>query len=173
VILDHLERTQAAFLAAIDGLSEAQWRFTPALDRWSIAQIAEHVTLAERTTGRLLTTRLAEAPPPTLPYPPEQRRARLLRAVPDRSRRAQAPERIRPSGKWATLAETRDAFITARAALIAIAQGNDPALAGHVLPHPFLGDLDGHEWLLFTSLHLQRHTSQIDEVKQDRGYPGA
>jgi hypothetical protein len=43
----HLERTLTGVLAATDGLSDAQWKFKPAPDRWSIAEIVEHVAAVQ------------------------------------------------------------------------------------------------------------------------------
>ena len=45
--LKWLEESRTEFLAAIDGLSEAQWKWKPAPDRWSVGEVAEHIILAE------------------------------------------------------------------------------------------------------------------------------
>src|ERR1700756_2443096 len=45
--LKHLQATHDAFLQSISGLSEKQWKFKPAPDRWSVAEVAEHITLTE------------------------------------------------------------------------------------------------------------------------------
>jgi hypothetical protein len=41
--LQYLESTKKDVLEATKGLSEAQWNFRPAPDRWSVAQVMEHV----------------------------------------------------------------------------------------------------------------------------------
>ena len=43
----YLEETRAKFLASIDGLSDAQWTFKAGPDRWSIAEVAEHIAVSE------------------------------------------------------------------------------------------------------------------------------
>src|SRR5713101_1048370 len=40
--LQYLETTKKGVLEATKGLSEAQWNFKPAPDRWSVAQVTEH-----------------------------------------------------------------------------------------------------------------------------------
>jgi hypothetical protein len=40
--LQYLESTKTNVLEATRGLSEAQWNFKPAPDRWSVAQVMEH-----------------------------------------------------------------------------------------------------------------------------------
>ena len=42
-----LESSRKAFLEATSGLSEAQWNFKLAPDRWSIAECAEHIGVTE------------------------------------------------------------------------------------------------------------------------------
>ncbi len=45
--LQYLETTKKNVLEATKGLSEAQWNFKPAPDRWSVAQTVEHIAAAE------------------------------------------------------------------------------------------------------------------------------
>ena len=42
-----LEASEKVFLDATRGLSEAQWNFKPAPDRWSVAECAEHIGVTE------------------------------------------------------------------------------------------------------------------------------
>ncbi|PYT61985.1 MAG: hypothetical protein DMG35_08390, partial [Acidobacteria bacterium] len=43
----YLEATKENVLEATKGLSDAQWNFKPAPDRWSVAQVMEHIAAAE------------------------------------------------------------------------------------------------------------------------------
>ena len=45
--VQYLESTKKGVLEATKGLSEAQWDFKPAPDRWSVAQVMEHIAAAE------------------------------------------------------------------------------------------------------------------------------
>jgi len=45
--LEWWEQSRQEFLAAIDGVSEAQWAWKPAPERWSLGEVAEHIVLAE------------------------------------------------------------------------------------------------------------------------------
>jgi hypothetical protein len=59
-----LQQTQNAVVGATKGLSEAQWRFKPAPDRWSIAETLDHIVIVqERVLGPVLD-KLADAPAP-------------------------------------------------------------------------------------------------------------
>src|SRR5437762_12987280 len=45
--LQYLETTKKNVLESTKSLSEAQWNFKPAPDRWSVAQVMEHIAAAE------------------------------------------------------------------------------------------------------------------------------
>ena len=45
--LQYLETTKKNVLEATKGLSEAQWNFKSAPDRWSVAECADHIALSE------------------------------------------------------------------------------------------------------------------------------
>ena len=49
VALKSLQATHDAFLKSIAGLSEKQWKFKPAPDRWSVAEVSEHIAVSEST----------------------------------------------------------------------------------------------------------------------------
>ena len=45
--LKYLEESRAEFLAAIDGVSDAQWKWKPAPAKWSVGECAEHIVMSE------------------------------------------------------------------------------------------------------------------------------
>ncbi|MBI3483784.1 MAG: DinB family protein [Acidobacteria bacterium] len=90
--------------------------------------------------------------------------------LPDRSQKFQAPEPLRPSGKWASPAETWKHFEASRKATIEYAK-KQADLRAHYMDSPAIKDMDGYEWLLFLSAHSERHTAQIREVKADAKFP--
>src|SRR5260370_40637165 len=58
----YLGQTRSGIIGVMKGLSQAQWTFKPAPDRWSIAEIVEHIIfLQERVLGPL-RDQLAAAP---------------------------------------------------------------------------------------------------------------
>src|SRR5205814_1285125 len=46
-VINWLEESRKEFLAAIDGVSEEQWKWKSAPNRWSVGETAEHIVLAE------------------------------------------------------------------------------------------------------------------------------
>ena len=55
--LRSLEGTEDAFLQSIAGLSDKQWRFKPGPDRWSIAEVSEHIAISESASLAWLRAR--------------------------------------------------------------------------------------------------------------------
>jgi len=67
--LKNLQASRDAFLKSIAGLSEKQWRFKPAPDRWSVAEISEHIAVSESTIFGMIEGRswLRRPIPPSAP----------------------------------------------------------------------------------------------------------
>ena len=60
----YFSHTWNQIVEVTSGLSDAQWRFKPAPDRWSIAEIVEHVATVHSVVVGPVSQRLAEAPAP-------------------------------------------------------------------------------------------------------------
>jgi uncharacterized damage-inducible protein DinB len=168
----HLQTTHDAFLQSISGLSEKQWRFKPAPDRWSVAEVAEHITLAESGILGMVQKQVM-----TSPAAPEKRAEvqgkdeLILKNVPDRSHKAQAPEFLKPTNRWANREELTKVFEEERKATEDYVKTTNDDLRDHFFAHPAMGPLDAYQWILLISAHSERHTKQIAEVKADPNFP--
>ena len=91
--------------------------------------------------------------------------------MPDRSRKAQAPEQLKPTGRWATEAELTKDFEQTRASEMAYLGETKEDLRNHFEEHPALKTLDAYQWLILNGAHCKRHTAQILEVKADPNFP--
>jgi hypothetical protein len=170
--IKQFETTRDNFLKSIAGLSEKQWTFKPGPDRWSVAEVAEHITISESTLGGLVQQKIMQSP--AAPEKRDQVKGKdemILQRVPDRSHKAQAPEFLKPTGRWPTEADLVKAFDQARAANIDYIRTTNDDLRDHFFDHPVFGTLDGYQWLLLISAHSARHTEQIEEVKADPNFP--
>ncbi len=61
--LQYLESTKKGVLDATKGLSDAQWNFKPAPDRWSVAEVMEHLAAAEDMLRGLTQEQIMKSPP--------------------------------------------------------------------------------------------------------------
>jgi hypothetical protein len=166
----YLAETRKGVQDAVKGLTEAQWKFKPAPDRWSVAECVEHLAIGEDLLHAILG-RLAQAPPPPADYDAARVDAMLLRDVPDRSTKYQAPEPAQPTGK-VTPAAALEHFLASRQETVNLLR-NTPDLRAHAIKHIVFGSLDGYEWIIAVAAHSARHTKQILEVKADPNFPAA
>lgn len=168
--VQYLEQTRDGVIAQTKGLSDAQMKFKPAPDRWSVAETLEHIAVAEDYLLGNVTQNIMKAPAGPADRDTAKLDAMILAAVPDRSTKRQAPGPLVPNGRW-TPAETLAHFEASRAKTIAFLQST-PDLREHASSdNPFQQPMDAYEWLLFISAHSQRHTKQIAEVKADPNFP--
>src|SRR5579872_3889144 len=91
-----LEDSQKEFLALVEGLSDAQWTFKPAPDRWSVGETAEHIMLSEARLFAGVERALASPPNPDWEMKTRGKSEFLEKVLVDRSHKAQAPEAIQP-----------------------------------------------------------------------------
>jgi hypothetical protein len=168
-IYEHIDRTRARLFDAVEGLSEEQQSFTPAPDRWSAAELVEHLSIVEGNVVRLLEKLLGKAEEagagtvaPDLFDDPVSIEEFVERA---RGVKLEAPERIRPTGL--TLSDSLARLRDSRAALHALRPRVERADGRSLrFPHPAWGPLDLYQWLLFVGAHEDRHLAQIEALKQ-------
>jgi hypothetical protein len=167
--LQYLETTKKNVLEATKGLSEAQWNFKPAPDRWSVAQAVEHIAVAEDFIREMLKEKIMMAPAGDAGRDVKKADEAVLAMVPDRTHKAQAPEPLVPTNRFGSPEGSIKHFMESRATtedFLKTATG----LRDHVADSP-LGKLDGYEFVLFIAAHSERHTKQINEVKADPNFP--
>ena len=168
--LQYLESTKKSILDATAGLSQAQWNFKPAPDRWSIAQVMEHIAASEDFIGEdLLKNKVMFAPPGEPGRDVKQIDQAVVTKVPDRTHKAQAPEPLVPTNRFGSPDGSLKHFVESRTAteqFLRTATG----LREHVMNGP-VGSMDGYEFILFIAAHSERHTKQINEVKTDPNFP--
>jgi hypothetical protein len=168
--LQYLESTKRDVLDATKGLSEAQWNFKPAPDRWSVAQVMEHVAAAED----FIRVDFVQKKVMTLPAGEPGRDVKKIDAaveamIPDRSHKAQAPEPLVPNNRFGSPERSLKHFLESREITEQFLRST-PGLRDHVMDGP-VGKMDGYEFILFIAAHSERHTKQINEVKADPNFP--
>ena len=171
--MSNLHATRKLFLDSVAGLTPAQWNYKSAPDRWSIAECAEHIALAEDGLSAAAKGTLKSPAEPDKVIKGNEARARdqkIIDAIVDRSRKAQAPEPLKPKHKFATPQDAVEHFRQARDANIDYIEKTTDDLRSHFAPGP-AGPMDGYDWFLFMSAHTERHTNQIKEVKADPNFP--
>jgi hypothetical protein len=169
--VDQLAASEARLRELVEGLTKEQWDFRETPERWSIAEIIEHVIAVETRISRAIQ-KLIEQPAPEGERPDTEGKDKLLmtRAL-DRSVKLTAPEPVRPSGKFADRAELMAEFGATRARTLQFTAETQGDLRNRFIPHMAFGTLDCYQWLLLLGKHGYRHAAQIEEIKADPAYP--
>jgi hypothetical protein len=163
-VREAVERAARRFVDACVTATDVQWRFHPqgVGDRaWSIPQVVEHVTEANRTALHLLRDVVVSSPrndrnpdfdDDDMPY--------LFYGG-----GGPAPPGLKEPTGLAGKGDSVDAFA---ASMQAIVDWNDAVavdLRDCAFVHPAFGLFDGAQWLLFVAVHAQQHRGQILDVK--------
>src|SRR5260370_32162093 len=117
-VLRYLADTRNGVVEATKGLSDAQWKFKPAPDRWSIAEVIEHIVLVEDYLLENVRPQLASSTASLPERDVKQMDAMILARMPDRSAKFQAPPPIVPTGRWTPQAAL-DRFLADRKETVA------------------------------------------------------
>ena len=159
-----LDADRQALAAAVERVPVALRGTRPAPDRWSVAEVLEHLAIVERRVAGMFAQMGTTAPmraPGSVPRAAgDYQREPLL----DRGRRIEASEFIQPRGAldadtaWATLGLTRQSLRSTLEAL------DDRDLTGVSREHPILGTLNGYQWIAALGGHEARHALQIHEI---------
>ena len=165
-ILRHLDANRVVLRAAVDGVPVALRETRPAADRWSVAEVLEHLSRVEEGLTRLLSLRLAEQ---ATALTPEAETSSVMSRIEheriiDRRYRVTAGERVQPRGEMdstTALASLERARLKLRELVV---QYDGVAITPVTHPHPFLGVIDAYQWLIFIGSHEARHADQIHEI---------
>jgi hypothetical protein len=172
----YLQQTETLVVGATKGLSPAQWNFKPAPDRWSIAEILEHMVLAQDLISGPIRDQLAKAP--AAGERDNRRVDQIVTTVmPDRTTKFQAPEVLQPTGRW-TPAVAMGRLQKDYAQLLQFLD-TTPDLRQHAVDAPPIKiaskgeytSMDGYQWILTAAAHVERHTKQMLEVRADPNFP--
>jgi hypothetical protein len=178
--LDHariyLQQTETGVIGATKGLSQAQWNFKPAPDRWSVAEIVEHIVLTQELVLGPVREKLAKAPAPG-DRDNKVVDAIVINQIPDRTAKFKAPDFVQPTGRWAPQV-AMDRLVKNYAHLTEYLE-TTPDLRQHAVEAPPLkavskgayDSMDGYQWVLTAAAHAERHTKQILEVRSDPNFP--
>jgi len=165
----YLESTKKNVQEATKGLTDEQWNFQQAPERWSVAQVMEHIAAAEDLLRDLVVDKVLKAPA----APDRDLKkidAMVLSVIPDRTTKFQAPEPLKPTNRYGSPADSLKHFLESRAKTVALLK-DTPDLRDHAIDSPMGEKLDGYEWILWIAAHSDRHTQQIKEVEADPKFP--
>ena len=172
-LYEALDRTRERLRRSLEGLGAEAEGFRDAPERWTIAEIVEHLSLVEGSIARLASKILEKVESggasPAGVAAGDGRRSPLVDfgAIAERAAQEKyaAPEKAVPKGGVTlsdSLARLDDSSDTLRALRPRIETLD---LSAARFPHPAFGPLDLYQWLAVLSLHEERHRQQIESLK--------
>lgn len=167
-ILSYYHATRKQILDATADLSDAQWKFKPGPERWSIAEVIEHLALTEEFLFGYATSFLSKP----VPAPSDKKITtdQMVANMVDRSQPAPAPAELRPTGRWQSGSELRSQYQSRRDHMIEwLNETEEPVTTTW-------GKWASNTVTVYDALHTipahnERHLKQINEVKADPKYP--
>lgn len=169
-LLRHLDTQHERLRKAVESVPRERRERKPNPERWSVAEVIEHLSIVERRIERVFSAKLAEARASgsvgvERDQSPVVGTIDMDRVV-DRTRRITAAEAALPSGKldaeaaWSVLEAARNTLCDA-------VRGSDGLALGEIVqPHPVLGPINLYQWIAFVGGHEARHAAQILELKE-------
>jgi hypothetical protein len=165
-LVAHLEMTEQWLASELDGLSDAQLNFRMSPEAWTIADVVEHLAIAEPQYWKQEEDSLKQA---ANGYKSETTDAAILWYGIDRTNRSKTGEARVPGGK-AGAQQSLASFRKLRATMMQAAKSSQDDFRGRQLTG---GNMDTYQWFLMISTHSQRHILQIREIKAHPKYPRA
>lgn len=162
-IRESLETDRLQLRAAMERVAPELRSRKPGPNRWSVAEVLEHLSIVEARVVGMLGAMIPSAP--TVDAAADASAAALDRTgLRNRGNRIVAPEQIQPTGTvsaedaWKALERSRAQLLQ----LLETAIGRDLAQINR--QHPVLGPLNGYQWLAAVGGHEERHAMQIVEI---------
>lgn len=157
-------------IALVDGLTADQAAMRDvSQDKWSIAEVVEHIAIVESGIAELCRRLLERAKEAGAASDGKIRLSEHFLTQGDRSmsEKWQAPDRVRPTGNktieesFAQMTETRVKLDSLRPLFEEFNSSESK------FPHPFLGELTAAEWLCLIGGHEVRHMRQIKRILEN------
>lgn len=171
VAVSYLEETRDDLIATVKGLSEDQFNFKPADNKWSVKECLQHIANSEGGLWQMCEGMIKAAPNPEKRSEIKVTDEQVIKMISDRSYKANAPPELLPAkSPYSTALDALNGFKSAREKLIKYVKTTKDDMRNHVSDTP-IGAVDAYQMLLFIGGHSNRHTQQIAEVLADPNFP--
>lgn len=160
------EKIREVLLQTIADISEEEAATRLIDEKWSIADIAEHLAMVDHGIIRICKRLSSEA------KQAGQMSSGTLAVSPGfwelagsiATAKVEAPQQVQPTGKL-SVTEAVQMLRDNGSALEAIKEDLKVFdLSGPKFPHPYFGDINAIEWLIIRGGHDARHTRQIERI---------
>lgn len=170
-IISYLKKTRFDLIQKVKSLSDEQWHFKPGPDKWSAAEICEHILKAEGVVLKRVDNLEGKEHKPELMAGYKEKTNEMIAFIVGRSQKFQAPEPVAPVGTIESSEEFIKAFELRRDETYQFVKTIDKPIKSYYEVFGPIGEVNGYHWLMFISAHTERHIVQLTEVLNDPGFP--
>ena len=163
-ILDLYERSGRELESLVARTPDDLWTKKPAPDRWSVAEVVEHLAIVEKAlNGFVLQNLGAPADPNWAMVETGRPIDGILKAGTDRSKKLSSPEFALPKG-GKSRADLLADWGGARAQNAELVRRTTAEVKKHTAEVPNGGKMTMHQVLAYVAIHNLRHNAQIAEA---------
>ncbi|MGE7765063.1 DinB family protein [Peribacillus sp. NPDC096540] len=157
---DLLFESRNQLIEEITELEDKTLNQKPVPEIWSIAQICHHLHLSEQVITEAITSGIRDRDYKNIIQ-------KNIYLVADMKKKFKSPDIVLPSLKPFLLSKIIDLLAESRDQLLQVLyeMDEDIVLNRKKAKHPMFGDLSLDQWIELLSLHEQRHTKQIQDIK--------
>jgi hypothetical protein len=170
-VVGELAASVARLVEVVNGLTSAQVNFRTGPDRWSIAEVLEHLVVWESFMLGAVQGALEGLAEPEKQASAAAKEPLVLGLATSRDKPLKAREAARPTGRWTDVGVMLAEFRVRRGRTIEFAESTHADLRSHFFAHVTFGDLDCYQWLVVMGQHTLRHVGQIEEIRRDGAFP--
>lgn len=157
------DKVRQKLKAAVENLPDDVSGALPAGEKWTVAQIVEHVSMVDEGAGKICHRLLSksQADGKTSDGTARISSGFIEKAMASAQSKLEAPDIVQPragrtiAGSLAVMDGNRETF----KALQPLFEGLDDT--GHKFPHPYFGEMTATEWFAVKIAHEARHARQI------------
>lgn len=164
-LIAHLLMTQSWLEDEVASLGPTQLNFRVAPDKWTVAEVVDHLAIAEPTYWKLFQEGMKQSAT-KLDKPATD--ADVLWYGIDRTRHDKTEPSKDPKGQVIEIRHALDSFRKLHATMLDYARTTNEDLRAHAVPD---WNVDAYQCLLEISTHEQRHILQIREIKANSAFP--
>jgi hypothetical protein len=166
-----LKDTEKGVFDAVKGLSEAQLKFKPAPDQWSVEECVKHIAISETNLWGMVDGTLKQAANPEKRMDIKMTDEQVVKGLEDRTNKVKTADAFKPENTpFKSSEDALASFKQNRQKLIDYVKSTNGDLRNHVASSP-IGTYDAYQLILLIGAHSNRHTQQIEEVKADPNFP--
>jgi hypothetical protein len=177
LLIEGLDRTRDLLQAETADLTTGQWQFKEVPDRWSIAEVVEHLQLQEDMYFRELYL-ISQVPEmPELRERVRGKEAQIMAYSTD-PEAGIAAWYLQPEGRWSSGPEAMRQLLRSREKVTDFVRNTNADLRLHFTFRDYYPGSDGlwairdlHQLLLTTIAHTERHVNQIKRIKEHSSFP--